>query len=107
MTTKQLLAEINEVRRAQSLIEQLGDDPLVIAAKLEELGIRGRKSAGECCPLANYLRRQGFPSLMVGNTEIYLDEVVNCELPDAAEEFVELFDDGNFPQLEAEEHEAA
>lgn len=107
MTTAQLIAEINEIRRARALIEQLGDDPLVMAAKLEELGIRGVRSNGEKCPLANYLRRNGYTSLMVGDTEIFLDEVVNCELPEAAEEFVEFFDGGHFPQLEIEEHEAA
>jgi hypothetical protein len=81
-------------------LEALGDGVLGIAAKLFELGFRGRPCTLDECPVARYLRGT-FPEAR----PIYLGRQV-CQvgreqfyLPAAVAEFVRGFDRQGFPDL--------
>ena len=87
----------------RELLELLGDDADAIAVFLIQHGFHGWRGVGEECPLANYLKLNGVAEPAVdAQTLTYLHEgcFVTLELPDAVQDFVMLFDDGAYPELE-------
>jgi hypothetical protein len=93
-----------KVRRA---LAELGDTPGGIAARLHELGVRGRVGCESSCPLAVHLGAQlgEGACCYVGHDEVYAyvgggdDKAVRVELPPACAAFVGLHDDLRFPFL--------
>lgn len=82
------------------LIAGLGANPTEIAATLANKGIVGIPGCPQFCPLAVYLRGQGYeyPSI---STRITVGESrVEYDLPLPALMFVSAYDSGAFPELE-------
>lgn len=94
---------------AARLLAALGDTPEQIAATLHTGGHHGRPQSEDCCPVARYLRA----ALDVDHLNVIGNIVVLAyeqdpprigdyvDVPDAVEEFIERFDNGDFPQLHA------
>lgn len=87
-------------------LEALGDDP---AAKLSELGIRGKRRNPFSCPLARYLLREGATRPSVGvdlkrsGTTVGEVGAMYVILPKESPvaRFRLDFDNGKYPDLEA------
>ena len=87
-------------------LKELGDIPVV---KLREMNIKGDHNC-EDCPIGRYLKG-AFPDLFPGvckyNISLYTDEtkryrVVSITTPAAIAVFINLFDNGYYPELEEE-----
>jgi hypothetical protein len=96
--------------QVQGALRKLGDNSAKIAESLKAMGIRGFLEDSACCPLANYLVKElnldtEAEVLMIygGRTVCHGSEYLMYEeLPDAAIEFIDRFDAGAFPDLDAE-----
>jgi hypothetical protein len=85
------------------MLMALGSDADMVAIFLLQRRFHGTRGVGEECPLANYLRANGVAEPAVDATAVtYSDgaSLVVAELPAAVEDFVMLFDDGAYPELE-------
>lgn len=93
------------------LIEALGPDVDTVRATLAEKGIKGRKCGVCLCPIAVYVRSNGFPDGWAGGSSIasksnrYGDsdtygpnELITT--PKHIYAFMQRFDRGEFPELE-------
>jgi hypothetical protein len=92
---------------AERLLAALGDTPAQIAATLLAAGHHGRPQSEDCCPVARYL----LASLDIKHLNVIGNIVVLAyaqdppricdyvDVPDPVEEFIERFDNGDFPQL--------
>jgi hypothetical protein len=90
------------MKPVRELLEALGGDADAIAACLKQHGLGGARGVGEECPLATWLRINGVREPAVDVFAVsYEHEGRLCveELPQAAADFVMLFDDGEFPAL--------
>jgi len=86
------------------LLAVLGPDADAVASFLAERDFRGVRGVGEDCPLANYLRANGIrdPAIdATAVTHVVDGRLVVEDLPQPAEDFVMLFDDGAYPDLSA------
>lgn len=78
----------------------LGDTPRQIADNLNKLGIKGRIGSMCGCPLAEYIKKLGWPRTEVCRTTF--QEGIGFPrhmLPLACIRFIEYFDRGEFPEL--------
>ena len=84
-------------------LAELGDTADAIAAKLEELGVRGYTGEPRYCPLFNYLVTQGVPVSTVDRSHVNLTATYRPHVPltPAQREFVTRFDAGQFPSVDA------
>jgi hypothetical protein len=87
-------------------LNALGNNPLEIANKLMELGIRGEREDTCSCPIANYILALGYVKATVGSKRAGFwsmadeyDEYEECDIPDAVGKFIVAFDNGEFPEL--------
>lgn len=85
-------------------LRSLGPDSDTIAETLGEMGFFGDHNASSC-PIATYLQSHPMVSVAAACAEhTYVIDVEGQEAylenPDAVEEFVSRFDDGDFPELE-------
>ena len=88
----------------RELLDQLGADADAVAQFLLLHGFKGRRGVGEDCPIANYLKANGVnnPAVDVSTiTHAWGAVLIVEELPEATENFVMMFDDGEFTALEA------
>lgn len=92
----------------EQALSELPDTADEIARMLIEADCQGRMRNGKCCPMANYLTRLGFVEPFVQPDYVQ----VNGAMPptsSALEDFVERFDEGEWPELvsdrEADERE--
>lgn len=95
------------IRAALAKLGETADD---MAESLREAGITGIREDGEACPLANYLRREGFDDLNVTRDHIE-DAGTDCDpgrwqmpTPPTARTFIVRFDDvKDWPDLADED----
>lgn len=84
-------------------LKKLGTSPTAIAKSLEHRKIKGFRSDTAACPLANYLIKEfGVESTDVGNSYVMANGV-KIDSPKYVGKFVDLFDEGKFPNLLEEE----
>lgn len=87
--------------KVTGLLEQLGNNPDDIAAKLLELGCRGYRKNAACCPVANYLKKTITDVLKVGVVPgLYIR--INSEIIPISthlSSFIYAFDRGDYPKL--------
>lgn len=90
------------------LVAALGTTPAEIAATLANKGIVGRIGKYGDCPLARYLRGQGYDNWTDGAAHVGYHSmwgegvphaVWEYRLPDAAAAFARKFDDREYPDL--------
>ncbi|MBL8793146.1 MAG: hypothetical protein JNM56_04520 [Planctomycetia bacterium] len=90
--------------KLRKLIQDLGDTPQAIADQLKAFDCKGERGEHDRCPIANYLRTKGALFVSVAESSIEVtDDVRGAEIPTpgAALAFLELFDAGQFKELEA------
>lgn len=81
-------------------LRALGGSAKAIATKLQRKKIKG-KASPKSCPIAVYLAREyGEDDVDVSDTEVSVDGV-SVEPPEAVVVFIEQFDNGKFPKLQA------
>ncbi len=86
------------------LLDELGETPDKVAAKLQELGIVGTPGCRASCPVAVYLKLNGFGLAEVASTWACTYQASNwicVDLPLAVRQFVRLMDMGKWPELKA------
>lgn len=82
-------------------IAGMGRTPTEIAQFLQNKHVTGQRRVGELCPVANYLRSEGFNEIFVtaeGVAALGCDEIAFGPRS-AVAKFVEGFDEGDYPQL--------
>jgi hypothetical protein len=89
-------------------LKALGTTADAVARNLDAMGFKGCQSSEHNCPVANYLlsaitgaRRAGVSSGYADVWDTDDGDPVSAEWTAAVDEFVELFDNGRLPQLEA------
>lgn len=89
-------------------LRDLGDDEDEIAATLAARGIKGERRKDRCCPIANYLRtvfgEECGPQVDEGSIHLDMlpDDWMRTDALPGFGEFVEGFDDGDYPELDLE-----
>lgn len=101
--------------KIEKALEDLGDTPESVAEKLQAGGFTGEPKSGESCPVANYLRSlkfDGVKSITVAPryAVVFFSESKNPDdeprefrdiyFPNPVIGFIDLFDNGEFPELE-------
>lgn len=86
--------------RVEQLLDGLGDDGDAVAEHLKTLGVTGVPKDGHACPIYNYLRANDIALAAVDIESIDFDDGW-MDTPPAVRDFIEDFDDGYFPELEA------
>lgn len=85
------------------LLKGLGETPDEIAAFLRGQGIRGMRTQGLFCPVANYLTGCGYWFVMVASHVIAAleqgSETERVRTPPGVLEFIARFDRGEYPDL--------
>ena len=89
-------------------LQQLGDTPDAVAAFLEGLGVAGRRTKAQECPIANYVKQTMGEGIVTVNDQVIvwvdmntrLCTVGSWDIPGAVHNFIDDFDLGKFPQLE-------
>ena len=91
------------VERLKEDLKALGDTVPDIASKLKSLGIKGQTKNPSYCPIAQYLKGQGWlgprVSGLVQVKRTFCDAPI-IDLPQSCKEFIRAFDCGEFPSLE-------
>lgn len=101
-TPEQLRAALG--MRLEESLQSLGDDADAVASNLHRAGVRGVKGSRCECPVAVWLGRQGFRWPSVDDSAAYVQEDggdVRAYLPIPVYQFVDRFDRGRYPLLEA------
>ena len=98
--TNQLQQQLNE------LVEALPKDRQKLVDFLKQQKIRGLRDDSYACPIANYVKAK----LRCDNVEVSCEEIIAStkyqktlgyhHSTTAITEFIDLFDDGQFPELE-------
>lgn len=86
----------------RELLQLLGNDADEVARFLMCHDFRGVRGVGEDCPVAHYLKSNGIRDAAVDLTAVtYMqgDEILVEDLPEATENFVMLFDEGEYTDL--------
>jgi hypothetical protein len=101
--------ELVEDEDLYNLLADLGNSPHEIAETLREAGVKGQRKLSERCPIAKWLTTQtNCREVQVdyGAAGVYLTlgpgESFICTPPAAIDEFIRAFDDGEYPDLDAE-----
>lgn len=84
-------------------LRRLGDTPEAIAETLRVKGVRGSTRSVDRCPIAVWLSQE-YPEvdwIQVGRGMAIVQGVATVFLPAAVREFVDAFDLGAHPDLEA------
>lgn len=87
----------------QSFLASLGSTKEEVAARLVEMGIKGRRNLADSCPVANAAndhlppRHWGYYVHIQENSQVKLNSLV---APDPVRDFVLAFDAGEFPELD-------
>jgi hypothetical protein len=84
----------------QEAIAALGSDADDIRSNLANWKIKGKKQNIGICPVAIYLKREGFPCAYVSQLGIYGSSITRMNTPTHVAAFINRFDDGEFPELE-------
>lgn len=84
--------------KLQCDLGKLGQDSQEIARSLEMKGIKGKRNDSQYCPIALYLRDQGYACVSVGTSVVVAGACINSPMP--IDKFIEDFDAGKYPQLE-------
>lgn len=89
---------------AHDLIAKLGDQSDVVASRLLSLGCVGLPNRSDECPLAIYLRQNGFECMTVSRGYVRQDIIgmglfSSTPLPPQAYAFTIDFDNGYYPEL--------
>jgi hypothetical protein len=105
LTLEEVLDNLEKnTERAEKLIAALPDSSLGIALKLLELGIKGKKSCADGCPMSVFFRENDLDTSV---TDTYVlvwtpDSLHNSSIPGQPSfvQFVKDFDSGKYPELD-------
>jgi hypothetical protein len=90
-------------RPIQELLDALGSTPDEMAASLEAMGIVVRRDNCKNCPLAVFLKKQGYTEVEVADRMIEASKERNSRcfvMPDAkTQKLIERIDDGTYPEI--------
>lgn len=90
-------------RQVRFSLRKLGNTPSQISESLKTKGIKGAVGDGTACPLTRYLYKE-FPYaeyVSVCDLEVtVLPGATGIEPSKVVASFVNMFDDGNYPELE-------
>jgi hypothetical protein len=95
---KQLVRNLSKARTAKR-----------IAALLRDAGVTGNTKPSTC-PIARYMRKNGIVAPLVGSEFMgfggrgYVGSKYHLPLPQTIQKFVEMFDEGKFPDLKQKRH---
>ena len=81
------------------LLTKLGSNSREVANSLLYMKVYGKKHSGGCCPIATFLRSQGFDVVIGSDRFVFQDEYNGTVMPDACTQFVLDFDGGAYPFL--------
>lgn len=87
----------------EQAIAALGDDVNSVVKTLQEKGIRGKRGSSCDCPIARYLQACGLEEASVCATRAFdvgMGEDGVYLLPPHVQQFIGMFDQQRFPQLE-------
>ena len=82
------------------LLTDLGDDAETVATVLRAQGCVGTPFESMACPVAVYLQRAGVDHRGVGAHYVLVGRQI-VTVPRPVEAFIDRFDDGAYPDLEA------
>ena len=88
-------------RRIIRELGYLGTTPDAIGYSLYKQNCKGVRHCGSKCPLAIYLRRQGWGSGLVGGSQVIIRKLP-VSLSKCLQVFVSQFDAGKYPELDLE-----
>jgi len=83
-------------------LRALGSTDDEVATTLREKGIKGWRGYTDACPLAQFLRAEGFALVNVTDTSFDVDDY-HAALPEGARSFVASFDGSLYPDLDMDE----
>jgi hypothetical protein len=89
-------------------LASLGGDGDAVARALRDLGIRGKLCDAHHCPVALYLHREGWETVLVNTDSVEAcqgETGVSVATPNAVESFIRDFDNGLYPYLKAPQEE--
>lgn len=92
----------------EEMLGRLGDEPDVIAAEIAKAGITAVRNEPCDCAVARWLTHNGYSKVdvMLSDADGYVvyadDEIFDLGDDGAIPDFIRAFDNGSFPQLEAE-----
>jgi hypothetical protein len=95
-----------EIEVLGQAMSQLGSTADEVAAKLEELGVRGEVGSFGACPLAIHFRSKVKGVSIVGLANIILENGNCIPLTEGCYEFRRRFDDDQYPRVNIERVEA-
>lgn len=86
------------------LLSALGDTPEAVARTLEAKGIKGSRKNPHSCPIARYLRAEGwcvgvFQTIGYAKVPGSQGDMQSFPLPTPVTAFIEQFDSGLYPTL--------
>jgi hypothetical protein len=89
------------------LLASLGDTPDSVADHLRSLDIKGKSTSACLCPIANYIRSQGFGGVSVNHMTVVVNIAgsgirppIEVRTPRPVRAFIQRFDDGVYLDLE-------
>lgn len=86
-------------------LSALGSTPTDVAGTLAILGIKGYRRDTHACPITNYLKKKGHHNVSVSAAYVYVgkrhDTRIRISTPEAVRQFINAFDNGDHPELEA------
>lgn len=85
--------------KAFQALQELGETKYAIAEHLRVLGITGRPQMPLSCPIAQYLKNEGFEKPSVSVYAFSLNRDLGMDNPEAIREFILAFDRYEFPDL--------
>lgn len=87
----------------RALLRELGDTPKAIATSLRRRRLKGMLGVSNFCPLARYLKAKTGELTTVTEGYVDCDGLHNVPMPQPCRDFVEAFDNNEFPDLVAAE----
>ena len=87
----------------KEFMKSLGEYPEQVAAKLDEMGIKGKMGVSDSCPLANAIKREFDVCADVDyvGTGIEVDgKFITFCTPIGCDQFIQDFDKGEYPHLD-------
>lgn len=83
----------------EKLLRGLGKTPNAVARKLLKHDCKGKQGCSEACPVWAYVTKYG-PSVYRVGGYVSADTFVQVLVPEPVSDFIEAFDNGDYPALE-------
>lgn len=88
-----------EVMLLEDAIKNLGFNSIQIRATIYNAGVKGRQQSVCNCPVANYLKSQGYRDVVAGTDWCAVKDQEPVITPNSVKDFMEKFDAGLYPEL--------